>query len=97
MREEVVKILGYVLLGMFIYSFIFPILEQISTVIIQWLENVKGKLMVDASKLQNEINDISKEEETIPEQITNVIGFHMPENYDYEEDYDDDDDEDKVL
>lgn len=77
---------------MLIYSFILPIMEQLSAVIIQWLENVKGKLMVNASKLQVEINDIAKDEDNdnLSGQVTNVIGFAIPDEVDYEEDYDDD-------
>ena len=79
---------------MLIYAFIIPIIDQLSTVVVQWLENIKGKLMVDAQKLQNEITDLAKEsskDEDTPEQITHVIGFQMPEEPDYEEDYDEDD------
>ena len=87
-----VYILIYVLLGMFIYSFILPILEQINAVIIQWLENVKGKLMVEATRLQNEIVEISKtDKEEEPYQITHAIGFQMQNEDDYEEDYEEDD------
>lgn len=78
---------------MFIYAFIIPVIDQLSTIVVQWLENIKGKLMVDAQKLQNEITDIAKtaEEENII-QSTHVIGFQLPDEPDYEEDYDEDDD-----
>lgn len=94
MREEVVNILVYVLLGMFIYAFVLPVIEQFSSVTVQWLENIKGKLMVDAQELQNKIIEIAKEDDSaIPETTTNVIGFAIPDEIDYEEDYDDDDDD----
>ena len=85
-----VTILIYVLLGMFIYAFIIPILEQLVTVIIQWLENLKGKLMVNATKLQNEITDLAGTE-IESTTSTNVIGFSVPNEFDYEEDYEEDD------
>lgn len=54
------------------------------------MENLKGKLMVDAQTIQNKINDMTEEEEA-KGQVTNVIGFALPEEVDYEEDYDEDD------
>ncbi|MDY6368083.1 MAG: hypothetical protein SPL13_06185 [Clostridia bacterium] len=54
------------------------------------MENLKGKLMVDAQTIQNKINDMAEEEE-VKGQVTNVIGFALPEEVDYEEDYDEDD------
>ena len=79
---------------MLIYAFIIPVIDQLSTVVVQWLENIKGKLMVDAQKLQNEITDLSKDsEEDNAKYSTHVIGFHIPDEPDYEEDYDEDDDD----
>lgn len=75
---------------MFIYAFGLPVIEQLSSITVQWLENLKGKLMVDAQTIQNKINDIAEEEEA-KGQVTNVIGFALPEEVDYEEDYDEDD------
>jgi hypothetical protein len=44
--------------------------------VVQWLENFKGKLMVDAQKLQNEIADLMKDaEEEDVKSSTHVIGF----------------------
>ena len=79
---------------MLIYAFVIPVIDQLSTVVVQWLENIKGKLMVDAQKLQNEITNLTKDsEDDIPLQSTHVIGFQMPDEPDYEEDYDEDDDD----
>lgn len=75
---------------MFIYAFGLPVIEQLSSITVQWLENLKGKLMVDAQTIQNKINDMAEEEEA-KGQVTNVIGFALPEEVDYEEDYDEDD------
>lgn len=75
---------------MFIYAFGLPVIEQLSSITVQWLENLKGKLMVDAQTIQNKINDMAEEDEA-KGQVTNVIGFALPEEVDYEEDYDEDD------
>lgn len=75
---------------MFIYAFGLPVIEQLSSITVQWMENLKGKLMVDAQTIQNKINDMAEEEEA-KGQVTNVIGFALPEEIDYEEDYDEDD------
>lgn len=75
---------------MFIYAFGLPVIEQLSSITVQWMENLKGKLMVDAQTIQNKINDMAEEEEA-KGQVTNVIGFALPEEVDYEEDYDEDD------
>lgn len=75
---------------MFIYAFGLPVIEQLSSITVQWMENLKGKLMVDAQTIQNKINDMAEEEEA-KSQVTNVIGFALPEEVDYEEDYDEDD------
>lgn len=77
---------------MFLYSFIIPILDEFNAVVIQWLENLKGQLMVKAQTIQNELNQLTKkEDEPVVEQVTNVIGFQIPDEIDYEEDYDEDD------
>ena len=79
---------------MFLYAFILPLLDQLSSIAVQWAENLKGKLMIKATQIQNEINQMSSgDSEEIPESVTNVIGFQVPEEVIYEEDYDDDDDE----
>ena len=61
---------------MFLYSFIIPVLDELNTIVIQWLENLKGQLMVKAQTIQNELNQLTKkEDEPVVEQVTNVIGF----------------------
>lgn len=77
---------------MFLYSFIIPVLDEFNAVVIQWLENLKGQLMVKAQTIQNDLNQLTKkEDEPVVEQVTNVIGFQIPDEIDYEEDYDEDD------
>ena len=48
--------------------------------------------MVKAQTIQNDLNQLTKkEDEPVVEQVTNVIGFQIPDEIDYEEDYDEDD------
>lgn len=76
---------------MFLYAFIIPVIEQLNTIVIQWLENIKGQLMIKAQKIQTEITEAGKEEEDQAYHVTNVIGFQLPKEVDYEEDYEEDD------
>ena len=46
-----VIILNYVLLGIVLYVFAIPILEELSTIIVQWLEIIKGKLVIKVTEL----------------------------------------------
>ena len=77
---------------MFLYAFLIPVLDQFTTVAVQWLENIKGQLMVKAQSIQNNLNDLSATEEITDGTVTNVIGFQLPEEQEYyEEDYEEDD------
>jgi len=71
----VIIILIYVLFGMFLYAFLIPVLDQFTTVAVQWLENIKGQLMVKAQSIQNNLNDLGATEEITDGTVTNVIGF----------------------
>lgn len=67
-------------------------IEELATIITQSLEILKGKAMLQAQKIQKEINDLAKESETPEPQMTHVIGFQLPEEEEYyEEDFDEDD------
>ena len=46
-----VIILNYVLLGILLYVVVIPIAEELSTVIVQGLEIIKGKLLVIATEI----------------------------------------------
>ena len=83
-----VIILIYVLFGMILYCFILPVIEQLATVVVQWLENIKGDLMLKATDIQNKIT-----EETLSAEptATNVIGFQIPNEQYYDEEDDEDD------
>ena len=48
-----IAILKYVFLGLLLYIFIIPILEQLAVLICQWLENLKGHLLYKSAVLQN--------------------------------------------
>ena len=88
-REGVVIILNYVLLGILLYVVAIPIVEELSTVLVQGLEIIKGKLLVIATNIQNELNDTTTTDKT--ESSTSVIGFQVPSTQYYEEDYEEDD------
>ncbi len=91
MKEGGVTILEYVLLGIVIYILILPVLEELATVIIQALEILKGKAMLFAQKIQNELAELSTPKEEEEKQITHAIGFQIPrelEDEENEEDWD---------
>ncbi len=46
-----ISILNYVLLGIFIYLLVIPIIEELATVIIQGLEVIKGAFVLLLTKL----------------------------------------------
>ena len=80
-----VIILNYVLFGIVLYVFAIPLLEELTTVIVQWLEVIKGKLILQLKKLSNETDELTPSGTT-----TNVIGFQLPEEIDYEEEFEED-------
>lgn len=67
-----VIILKYVLLGMLIYMFIIPIVEELVTIIVQHLEVLKGKSLLEVTKIQNEISKLSENKEKTS---VHAIGF----------------------
>lgn len=77
-----VAILKYVLLGIFLYVAVIPILEELATVIVQGLEVVKGKFVIMVANLQEKVE---KRNET----KTHAIGFAIPadDEEDDEEDF----------
>lgn len=89
-KEGGVTILKYVLLGIVIYILILPVLEELATVIVQALEILKGKAMVTAQRVQNELLELADTKEEEEKQVTHVIGFQLPEEpEEYEEDEED--------
>lgn len=73
---------------MLIYAIGIPVLDELSTIVVQGLEVIKGKFLLAATDVQNKINETSEKEE---KSYTNVIGFQIPSEQDYEEDYEEDD------
>lgn len=65
-----VIILNYVLLGILLYVVVIPIVEELATVVVQGLEIIKGKLLVIATKLQNDITDIA--DTNTPKELTST-------------------------
>ena len=58
-----------------IYVLVLPVLEELVTVIVQALEILKGKAMVIAQRVQNELLELSSTEKDEEKQVTHVIGF----------------------
>ena len=75
---------------MLIYAIGIPVLDELSTIIVQGLEIIKGKFLLAATDVQNKINKTSETEEE-EKTYSNVIGFQIPSEQDYEEDYEEDD------
>ena len=75
------------LLGILIYAVGIPILEELTTVIVQGLEVVKGWFVIVLTRLQDEVKN-SQEKSS----HTQTIGFAIPtEDEDYEEENDEND------
>lgn len=70
-------------------SFIAPIADSFGSLILTWIELQKGKLTVEITKLQVEIQKMAIPEE---EETGRVIGFAT--HNDYVEEYEDDEDDD---
>lgn len=81
-REDVIIILKYTLLGLILYILIIPILESLSTLICQWLEVLKGKLVYQQTLIQKQVNEASESNET---NTTHAIGFTIENEEYYEE------------
>lgn len=71
----------YFVLGILFVEIILPILEQLSAVLVSWLEVVKGKATVHITCMNDEIQKMG-----LPETSTHVIGFHIPQDEEEEDD-----------
>lgn len=71
----------YFVLGILFVEIILPILEQLSAVLVSWLEVVKGKATVHITRMNDEIQKMG-----LPETSTHVIGFRIPQDDEEEED-----------
>lgn len=65
----------YFILGILVYGFIIPILEQFSSLILEWIEYFKAKVSVKIASINSEINKIAEEQEPV---TSFPIGFQMP-------------------
>lgn len=91
--RRVVTIFKYIFLGIIIYVIVLPLLEQIASVLTQYLENLKGLAMIKAQEIQNRIYELGKETPEETEQThTQVIGFQLPEEEEYYEEEEVEDD-----
>lgn len=71
----------YFVLGILFVEIILPILEQLSAVLVSWLEVTKGKATVHITRMNDEIQKMG-----LPETSTHVIGFHIPQDEEEEDD-----------
>lgn len=82
------ELLLFFVLGMVAIRYIFPLLDQILSLILQALEAVKGKYLIKQTECEKEIADIAIEME---KPKTNAIGFCIPdEDFDEEDEEEDD-------
>lgn len=82
------SLLSYILGGLTVLLFI-PVVEQISEIVITYLEEIKGKVSKRVLKINKELMDIQAEQEPVS---TQCIGF----TYNGDEEDDDDYFEDKM-
>ena len=61
------------MLGILFISFIYPILESITGVILTFLEMIKGKITVIITQINCEIKSMAEEKEDVP--TKHPIGF----------------------
>ena len=68
MEGEWFTIFKYIFLGIIIYVIVLPLLEQIASLLTQYLENLKGRAMVRAQEIQNRIYELAQEINTEEEE-----------------------------
>ena len=68
MEGEWFTIFKYIFLGIIIYVIVLPLLEQIASLLTQYLENLKGKAMIRAQEIQNRIYELAQETNTEEEE-----------------------------
>ena len=68
MEGEWFTIFKYIFLGIIIYVIVLPLLEQIASLLTQYLENLKGKAMIHAQEIQNRIYELAQETNTEEEE-----------------------------
>ena len=66
----------YFLLGVITIRYIFPLLDQLLSWLLQAIEVKKGKLLVRQTQCEKDISDITIQME---QPTTNTIGFVLPE------------------
>ena len=71
------------LAGVVIMEFVFPIVQEIVETIVSWLEVVKGIAVYKVQCINKAVEDLDQ-----PEVSSNVIGYEIPSEEDYEEDED---------
>ena len=79
----------YFLAGMLFASFLWPIIDALATVILTWLEVLKGKLSVKLALMQKDVQDKLTPEEPPKRQIGFCVPAPIEVEEEDEEDYDD--------
>lgn len=62
-------------------EFIFPIIQAIVEMIVSWIEVIKGIAVYKVQCINKAVEDLDQ-----PEVSSNVIGYEIPSEEDYEED-----------
>ena len=62
-------------------EFIFPVIQAIVEMIVSWIEVIKGIAVYKVQCINKAVEDLDQ-----PEVSSNVIGYRMPSDEDYEED-----------
>lgn len=75
----------YFILGILVYGFCLPIVEQLGSLILAWIEYFKSLVNLKITKVNSEINKIMEAQEPT---VSYPIGFQVPSGEEefYEED-----------
>lgn len=71
------------LAGIVVMEFIFPVIQAIVEMIVSWIEVIKGIAVYKVQCINKAVEDLDQ-----PEVSSNVIGYEIPSEEDYEEDED---------
>ena len=85
--KGVISILGYVLLGILLVSFILPLIDALTGLILTMIEVVKGYFSIKVAEYNYRLKKLAYSEEEDPPRRS--IGFSTENNEEDEEDYDD--------
>lgn len=84
--KGVISILGYVLLGILLVSFILPLIDALTGLILTMIEVAKGYFSIKVTEYNCRLKKLTYAEEEEPRRL---IGFAREDYEEDEEDYDD--------